>query len=246
MGLVVEGRKVEDKDCDDLLGWELSKKSRLDPTGTGEGGGKSSSSNLKKGRNQNKSQGQKGKGKKSRRNTSLSSDEEEESSAVSTAEEEEQEVDSESGGGGTGSGSDSAVDSETGEGEGEGSGSGSGSDNPTKSGLKKKPRKPVRAPWELPRKKKRRPKEAETEEDMVSFPSFDVFARKSSIKYLLFLARSFGSSSLGYNAKLGGGVRRLRCRVARIVETVLVAMTMSRERNTQTLNVCDSAVVKSL
>ncbi|GAA5995272.1 hypothetical protein JCM5350_008184 [Sporobolomyces pararoseus] len=165
MGLVVEGRKVEDKDCDDLLGWELSKKSRLDPTGQGD-------SNLKKGRNQNKSQGQKGKGKKSRRNTSLSSDEEEESSAVSTAEEEEQEVDSESGGGGTGSGSDSAVDSETGgegQGEGQGSGSGSGSDNPTgKSGLKKKPRKPVRAPWELPRKKKRRPKEAETEEDMLA------------------------------------------------------------------------------
>ncbi|GAA5949643.1 hypothetical protein JCM3765_002738 [Sporobolomyces pararoseus] len=161
MGLVVEGRKVEDKDCDDLLGWELNKKSRLDPTNT-EGGG------IKKGRSQSQSRIQKGK-PKSRRNRSLSSDDEEESSAVSTAEEEE-EADSESG---SGSGSSSAADSETG-GEGEGSGSGSGSDNATtltrtgKGGLKKKPRKPVRAPWELPRKKKRRPKEAETEEDMVT------------------------------------------------------------------------------
>ncbi|GAA6021375.1 hypothetical protein JCM11491_004765 [Sporobolomyces phaffii] len=49
-----------------------------------------------------------------------------------------------------------------------GTGSDSADDSASVTGLRKKPRHPVRAPWELPKKKKRRPKVAETEEDMLA------------------------------------------------------------------------------
>ncbi|GAA5908188.1 TFIIIC subunit 5 family protein [Sporobolomyces salmoneus] len=141
MSLVLEGKRLEDKDCDDLLGWEMRKGSRLDDT---TGGSRPAAPRREKSRTRRK-------GKER-----ASSDEE--SSAVSTAEEQSGQDDDDESSGGTGSGTDSV---------GTG-GEGSGSDQGTKALKARGPRR-SRAPWELPRKKKRRPKEmAETEEDMLA------------------------------------------------------------------------------
>ena len=153
MGLL-QGVRVEDKDCDDLLGWELSKESR-----SREGGAKTG---------QRKSVGgggRKGKGRKGSRSQSRSerSGSGSESSAVETEEgsgasEREEEENGEDSGNASGSGQSEA---EAGDGEGE------VVEGTLGGGGRRKPKKPVRAPWEMPKKKKRRPKLAETEEDMV-------------------------------------------------------------------------------
>lgn len=164
MALVLEGRRLEDRDCDDLLGWELSKRSRL-----AEG-------------HRDGASGQRGQGAKesrdatvarrpaARRRSTTNADEDDASSQVETSgsgqdsEEGERETGDE---GDSGSGPDSETQSEA----------ASGTDNENSHGQGKgtrKGKKPTRAPWELPKRRKGRPMRAETEEDMVS-PSFCIF-----------------------------------------------------------------------
>ncbi|GAA5838309.1 hypothetical protein JCM5353_006846 [Sporobolomyces roseus] len=155
MGLL-QGVRVEDKDCDDLLGWELSRESREGKGTRGKSMGITKEKEKEKG----------GGGRRRRKGSSKSqSGSQSESSAVET-----EEGSGESGrdeNDGEGSGQSASGQSEQ-EGDREGDGDGEGEGIGGTQGGRKKPKKPVRAPWEMPRKKKRRPKIAETEEDMLA------------------------------------------------------------------------------
>lgn len=141
---LLQGVKVEDRDCDDILGWELSKKSR-------------------KGEKSERG----GKGRERRDRTAK----------VSERKEQERFQDERNGGSESEGSSKEDSQGESGEGsgsEGGGRGSGSGGESGSEVGTRTHARpKHVRAPWELPRKKRNRPKVAETEEEMVS----DILAR---------------------------------------------------------------------
>ncbi|GAA5870067.1 hypothetical protein JCM16303_001886 [Sporobolomyces ruberrimus] len=136
---LLQGVKVEDRDCDDILGWELSKKSR-------------------KGEKSERG----GKGRERRDRTAKVSERKEQESFQN-----ERNDGSESEGSSRG---DSQGESGEGSGsEGGGRGSGSGEESGSEVGTRTHARpKHVRAPWELPRKKRNRPKVAETEEEMLA------------------------------------------------------------------------------
>jgi len=134
MGLINHTGIVQDSDCHDLLGWELSNESRVNSN---------NGSKTTKKRPPRKSRTMSNDDTSDRGDTSQEEDSQEEQGNTSVG---------------------------TGGSEAEG-----GGDDTRQSSnkMKPKPRKPVRAPWELPRMKKRRPKlAAETDKDIVSLSLF--------------------------------------------------------------------------
>ncbi|GAA5882108.1 hypothetical protein JCM1840_007227, partial [Sporobolomyces johnsonii] len=153
---LLNGLQVDDEDCEDLLGWEMSAESRV---GQGQGRQRRGTPKVVVG---------KGKGR------ARSGSETSASRASSSGR---------SGSGASASASGSEAGDRDREGEGgdddeegsepEGTPSGSGSSRAMRApsqtkGKKQKPAKPVKAPWEAPKRKKGRPKQAETEEDMLA------------------------------------------------------------------------------
>ncbi|CEQ38900.1 SPOSA6832_00388 [Sporobolomyces salmonicolor] len=160
---LLNGLQVDDDDCADLLGWEMSTESRQ---GQGHGRQRRGSPKVVVGRGKGRAR----RGSGSRSDTSASG-------ASSSGR---------SGSGGSGSdgeGDGDGDDDENGSRAGselEGTPSGSGATRTGRAlsqasdhrGKKQKPAKPVKAPWEAPKRKKGRPKQAETEADMVRIPPF--------------------------------------------------------------------------